>query len=248
MRPDAVVMAAGMSSVRLAWDDPPAAFASNSRGVFNLLEALGRSAPDAHLTMLSSASVYGPPESLPLTEESAAEPSSPYGASKLAAEMLCRQHARRHGTGVAVLRLFNSIGPGQGTGQAPSEFARQIAIAEKRGERGLMITVGNPDSERDFTDVRDVADGIAGAVSGRLEGTFNLCSGRAATIGSIVHGLNLATRVEVGMLVDPERAHPADVTSLYGSCQKLGTAIVFAPETVLEQSLEDLLEDWRTRA
>lgn len=241
-------MAAGMSSVRSAWDDPPAAFAANTQGVFNLLEALGRSAPDAHLTMLSSASVYGPPESLPLTEESHTAPSSPYGASKLAAEMLCRQHARQHGTGVAVLRLFNQIGPGQGTGQAPSEFARQIAVAEKRGERGLMITVGNPDSERDFTDVRDAAAGIAGAVSGRIEGTFNLCSGKATTIGSIVHGLNLATRVEVGMLVDPQRAHPADVASLYGSGEKLNTKVGFSPETELDQSLEDLLESWRSRA
>lgn len=241
------MMAAGLSSVRAAWDDPPAAFANNTRGVFNLLEALGRSAPGAHLTMLSSASVYGPPQSLPLTEDSATEPSSPYGASKLAAEMLCRQHARQHGTGVAVLRLFNQIGPGQGTGQAPSEFARQIAVAEKRGERGLMITVGNPDSERDFTDVREAAGGIAGVVAGRLEGTFNLCSGEATTIGSIVHGLNLSTRVEVGMLVDPERAHPADVTSLYGSNGKLNGSSGWVPEMSLDRSLEDLLEDWRCR-
>ncbi len=240
-------MAAGMSSVRAAWNDPPAAFAANTRDVFNLLEALGRSAPGAHLTMLSSASVYGPPESLPLTEDSATEPSSPYGASKLAAEMLCRQHARQHGTGVAVLRLFNQIGPGQGTGQAPSEFARQIAVAERRGERGLMIKVGNPDSERDFTDVRDTGAGIAEVVADRLDGTFNLCSGEATTLATIVHELNLSTRVEVGMLVEPERAHPADVTSVRGSPEKITGTTGWKPQTRLEESLEDLLEDWRGR-
>lgn len=241
------MMAAGLSSVRAAWDDPPAAFAANTKGVFNLLEAMGRSAPAAHLTLLSSASVYGPPESLPLTEGSATEPSSPYGASKLAAEVLCRQHTRQFGTGVAVLRLFNQIGPGQGIGQAPSEFARQVAVAEKRGERGLMITVGNPDSERDFTDVRDAAKGISEVCGGRLEGTFNLCSGGAVTIGTVVHELNLATPVEVGMIVDPDRAHPADVTSIYGSSDKLAEAAGWKPVTSLDKSLDDLLEDWRGR-
>ena len=109
--PDAVVMAAGMSSVRSAWDDPPAAFAANTQGVFNLLEALSRSAPAAHLTMLSSASVYGSPASLPVTEDSPTEPSSPYGASKLAAERCSRQYARRPGAGVAVLGLLNQSVP-----------------------------------------------------------------------------------------------------------------------------------------
>ena len=241
-------MAAGMSSVRAAWDEPAEAFAANTRGVFNLLEALGRFAPDTHLTMLSSAAVYGPPSSLPLTESSATDPSSPYGASKLAAEMLCRQHARQHGTGVAVLRRFNQIGPGQGTGQAPSEFARQIAVAEQRGESGLMITIGNPDSRRDFTDVRDTAAGIAQVVTRRLQGTFNVCSGEAIAMGSIVHGLPLSTRVEVRMLVDPERAHPADVSELYGSPENLCGTTGWKPAIPLQTSLGDLLEGWRERA
>ena len=89
--------------------------------------------------------------------------------------------------------------------------------------------------------------GIAEVVADRLDGTFNLCSGEATTLATIVHELNLSTRVEVGMLVEPERAHPADVTSVRGSPEKITGTTGWKPQTRLEESLEDLLEDWRGR-
>lgn len=249
-RPDAVVMAAGISSVKEAWDEPDRNFRVNVEGVFNLLEAMRTSAADIHLTVLSSASVYGAPPSpdaLPFTEESPADPTSPYGASKLAGEVLARQYGRQYGFPVAVLRLFNQIGPGQGTGSMPSEFSRRVALAEARGERRLMLPVGNPESERDFTDVREAATGVAGVATTRTAGLFNLCSGESVSVAKIVHGLNLLTGVEIGMSVDPSQAHPEDVTELYGSGEKLEAATGWKPSAEIDYSLESLLDDWRGR-
>ncbi|MGK2932473.1 MAG: NAD-dependent epimerase/dehydratase family protein, partial [Solirubrobacterales bacterium] len=132
VRPDAILVAAGKASVVTGWKDPEGAFLTNTTGPFNLLEAVRRQAPAIHVTLVSSAAVYGMPESredLPFTEASPTRPASPYGASKAAAEVLTAQYGRGFGIAVAVARVFNQIGPGQSDAQAPAEFAREIAKA-----------------------------------------------------------------------------------------------------------------------
>jgi len=248
--PGAIVAAAGISSVKEAWDDPEATLAVNTRGYFNLLEAIRQLAPDAHLTVASSASVYGPPASsvsLPFTEDSALNPASPYGASKAATEVLCHQYERQYGLQVAVIRLFNQVGPGQSDVHAPAEFARRIAVAEKQGEKGWMVPMGNPESRRDFTDVRDSAQALVSIVDERLVGTYNLCSGQSNSLREILAGIVMATKVEVGIQLKPERSHPADISELYGSGKKLFDAIGWQASTPLDESLADLLEDFRGR-
>lgn len=242
--PESVLMAAGCSSVAEAWNNPAAAFSVNTGGIFNLLEAIRLRVRRPHLVVASSGAVYGsrkPDESVP------ARPVSPYGASKLAAEVLCRQYTREHGLEIAIARIFNQIGPGQMPDQAPAEFAREIATAESRGESDVRLEVGNPESERDYLDVRDTARALGALLDSGATGILNVCSGRTTELSSIIGGLSEASRLRVEVARNPDRAHPVDPSIGAGSNRRLVAATGWAPEVPLGASLRSLLEDWRRR-
>ena len=105
--------------------------------------------PHARVIVAGSALVYRQSDEA-LSEESPVGPNDPYGLSKLAQEMV----ALRAETPVVATRPFNHIGPRQQPSFATSSFARQIAEIEA-GRREPVMLVGNLDSRRDLTDVRD---------------------------------------------------------------------------------------------
>jgi GDP-4-dehydro-6-deoxy-D-mannose reductase len=245
--PDLVVNCAGAASVGLSWERPGETFAANATGVLNLLEAVAAKAPSAHLLCLSSADVYGIREEreLPLGEELEPRPVTPYGTSKAAMEVACGQYARARGLRIAVVRAFNLIGPGQSPRFAVPSFARRIAAAETEGGEAVEIVLGNGDAVRDFLDVRDGARALL-AISGQeLEGTYNLCSGRGATISALVAELAAVARVPVEARRDPGLERPADPPALVGDPRRLREATGFVPEIPLARTLGDLLEEWR---
>ncbi len=246
-QPDLVVNAAGAASVGRSWERPAETFAVNAAGVLNLLEAVAAKAPAAHVLCISSADVYGIREEgeLPLGEELEPRPVTPYGASKAAMETLCGQYARGRGLRVAVVRAFNLVGPGQSPQFAVPGFARRIAAAEREGVE-VELVLGNADAVRDFVDVRDGARALFGLSQQELTGTYNLCSGRGATISDLVAELAAAARVPVKVRRDPELERPADPPALVGDPRRLGEATGIKAEISLARTLSDLLDSWRS--
>jgi GDP-4-dehydro-6-deoxy-D-mannose reductase len=249
VRPDLVVNAAGSASVGRSWERPGEAFAANATGVLNLLEAVSRGAPEAHVLCVSSADVYGSRDEgeLPLGEELAPQPVTPYGASKAAMEVVCDQYARGRGLRIAVARAFNLVGPGQSPQFAVPGFARRIAAAEAAGEAGVELPLGNGAAVRDFVDAREGARVLLELSRRQLVGTYNLCSGRGATIAELAAELAAAARVPVTVRHEPGLERPADPPALVGDPRRLREATGFTAETPLARSLGDLLEEWRTR-
>jgi GDP-4-dehydro-6-deoxy-D-mannose reductase len=247
VRPDLVINAAGAASVGRSWERPIEAFAINATGVLNLLGAVTRRAPAAHVLCVSSADVYGAPgaEALPLKEGLAPSPVTPYGASKAAMEVLCGQYARGRGLRVGVARAFNLIGPGQAPGFAVPSFARALAEAERAGTPEIELALGNPEAVRDFVDVREAATALVEISQRELSGTYNLCSGRGTTIAELVEALAALSPVRIDARRDPSLARPADPPALVGDPRRLREATGFAAETPLARSLADLLESWR---
>ncbi len=248
-KPHLVVNAAGSASVGRSWEHPDESFALNAAGVLNLLEALAREAPEAHLVCLSSADVYGdrPTAQLPLREDLAPLPITPYGAGKAAMEVLCGQYARGRGLRIAVVRAFNLIGPGQDPRFAVSGFARRLAAAEASGAASIELALGNPGAVRDFVDVRDGACALLEISRRQLSGTFNLCSGRGESMQGLVDRLAGLADVETTVCHDAGMLRPADPAALIGDPDALREATGFSAATPLSQSLADLIEWWRTR-
>jgi GDP-4-dehydro-6-deoxy-D-mannose reductase len=244
-----VINAAGAASVGSSWEQPRETFAANAVGVLNLLEAILRQAPQAHLLCLSSADVYGvlAEDEMPLSEDLRPRPVTPYGASKASMELLCEQYARAHGLGIAVARLFNLIGPGQSDQFAVPSFARQIAAAERAGEAEFELSLGNGAATRDFVDVRDGARALLEISRRRLGGTFNLCSGGGTTIGELSEELARQAGIPVRLRERAGLKRPVDPPVLIGDPGRLREAIGFVPETPISRSLADLLDEWRAR-
>ena len=95
------------------------------------------------------------PGNLPIDEDTPANPISPYGLSKNIVSVLINYFYQNHGMNIIHARPFTHIGPGQRLGFVTSDFAKQIADIEK-GLIKPILSVGNLESKRDFTDVRDI--------------------------------------------------------------------------------------------
>ena len=247
--PDLIVNAAGAASVGQSWQLPTETFAANATGVLNLLEAVVARVPEAHVLSLSSADIYGVRKEaeLPLGEDLQAAPVTPYGVSKAAMELICGQYARAHGLRIAVVRLFNLIGPGQSDRFAVPSFARQIAAAERRGDKEFELELGNSAAVRDFVDVRDGACALVEISRRGLAGTYNLCSGRGLAIRELSEELARQAEIPVSVREREDLKRPLDPPALIGDPRRLQQAIGFAAETPLSRSLADLLAEWRAR-
>jgi GDP-4-dehydro-6-deoxy-D-mannose reductase len=251
--PDVVLHLAGAASVADSWRDPGSAFRSNASGTAAILRAIELIAPEAHLILASSAAVYGKPSAQagvakPFTEDDPVRPTSPYGASKAAAEILAFESQARTGLAVTAARLFNQVGPGQSGLDAPVQFADAIARAEAAGEPVARIEVGNPGAARDYTDVRDTARALRMIAEQRVTGRLNVCSGAVTTMAGLVDLLGGLTEIPVEIEGAPDRAHENDVQVVAGSPAKLHAATGWEPELPLEKSLAALLDYRRARA
>jgi GDP-4-dehydro-6-deoxy-D-mannose reductase len=251
VRPRWIVHLAALAQPAAAALRPLDALSANYLVVDALLEAMRARAPHARLLLVSSGEVYGfqaagaPPhdESRPL------RPDSLYAATRAAAEQRAVLAVERDGLDVVRARPFNHTGPGRGAAYAESSFARQLARIE-RGEQEPRVRVGNLDARRDFSDVRDVVCAYRLLLErGERGAVYNVASGRARSIRSLLERLIGCSRVRPAIEVDPAlyRAAAPDQIELAGDASRL-RALGWAPARDLDQTLAEVLRDWRGRA
>jgi GDP-4-dehydro-6-deoxy-D-mannose reductase len=245
LRPGAVYHCAGAAHVGLSWRDAARTLAINVRGTHNLLEGLRWTDTATKVVIPSSAMVYAPAERA-LAEDDPLVPRSPYALSKLAQEME-GVRAIADGLGVTIARAFNHFGPRQDPFFAASGFARRIADIEA-GRWEPEIAVGNLDARRDLTDVRDTIRAYTQILEHGTAGRpYNVCSGRAITIRELLDRLLARARVPIRVRVDQARLRPNDVPLLLGDPTRIHTELGWHPEIPLDRTLDDLLDDWRSR-
>ena len=245
--PTRVFHLAALASVARSWTEPGAVLRDNLDMTLNLLEAVRDEAPEAVVMLASSSEVYGPPERLPVTEDAPLRPQNPYAVSKAACDLLAGQFADAHGLRVVRVRAFNQAGPGQSDEYVVGTIARQVAEAEARGDATAVIRTGNPDSARDFTDVRDTVRAYLDA-SALKPGVYNVCSGLATSVGELVELARREARIEVRHEVDRDRVRAHDVPEVRGSAERLTSASGWRPVIPLAQTVADAIDYWRARS
>jgi len=197
--------------------------------------------------LVSSGEVYGPPVRLPVDEDAPLRPRNPYAVSKAAADLVGGFYGDGHGVEVVRARAFNNAGPGQTADYALSSFARQLAGAQLGGERPVRIVTGNPESRRDYTDVRDVVRGYRMLAQRAAAGPYNVCSGRSTSIAEIVEQLARATGEEIEHAVDERLLRPGEVLDVHGDPSRIAAATGWRPEIELGTTLADTVAWWRTQ-
>ena len=244
-RPEVVYHLAGAADVAHSWRDPVGTWEANATATLHLLEA-ARAHGVRRVLIVSSADVYGTvtEDELPLDEESPVRPTSPYAASKLAAEQLARQAWLGYGLETIRVRAFNHFGPGQRADFVAPALATAIARNELTGDR--EIPTGNLSPRRDFTDVRDVARAyrllMATGAAGDL---YCVCSGEAIAIQELADLLLGMTDAPMQLVADPDRQRPVDIPVLRGDNSKLRAATGWFPQHTMTETLRDLLDECR---
>lgn len=244
-RPEVVYHLAALSSVGKSWEDPARTLGENVCTATSMLEALRHEAPQARVLWVSTCEVYGVPDSLPIPESAPLQPTNPYAVSKASAEMLASVYASSHGLDIVTARPFSHSGPGQHPIFILSSLARQAAEGRLAGVKRLRIQTGNPDTRRDFTDVRDVVRAYRLLVEHATTGVYNVGSGASVSALDQVSLLaELLAPVVVEHQVDPRRVRQHEVMDLRGDHARLTAATGWQPEIPLRQTMADTIAWW----
>ncbi|MDZ7675259.1 MAG: GDP-mannose 4,6-dehydratase [Acidimicrobiales bacterium] len=247
-QPEVIYHLAGASDVGGSWRDPVGTWAANATATLYVLEA-ARAHGVRRVLVVSSADVYGTvtEDALPLDETSPVQPTSPYAASKLAAEQVARQAWLGHGLETIRVRAFNHIGPGQRPSFVAPAIATAIAQNELAGQS--EIPIGNLSARRDFTDVRDVARAYRLLMDrGEPGEVYCVCSGTATAIQDLADMLVGMAEAPMELVTAPDRHRPVDIPVLLGSSDRLRDATGWSPRHSIAETLTDLLAECRLRA
>jgi GDP-4-dehydro-6-deoxy-D-mannose reductase len=244
--PELVYHLASLSSVGRSWQQPAQTMHDNVGTSVNLLEALRLEAPEARTIWVSSCEVYGEPASLPIEEDAPLAPPSPYAVSKAAGDQLAGVYADAYGLWIVRARPFSHAGPGQRPIFLLSSVARALAQARRHGEPRVQVATGNPDTRRDFTDVRDVTRAYRLLAQHGTSGTvYNVSSARSVSTGEQVRlAAHLAAPLQVEHVVDPALVRAHEIPDLRGSHDRLTVGTGWQPQVSLEQTWADTIAWW----
>lgn len=210
--------------------------AVNVIGTLTLLEA-ARRAGVRKMIYASSAAIFGELRHLPIREDHSAEPDSPYGASKLAAEKHCLAYARIYDLEVICLRYFNVYG----VNQRYDAYGNVIPIFVHQMLRGEALKVfGDGEQTRDFVNVRDVARAnLLAARAKGFSGALNVATGQSVTLNELIAMLREISGEDLTIEYGPVR--PGDVRHSRADITAAAEALGFEPRVGM---LEGLSEYW----
>jgi len=244
IRPDYVYHLAGQADVKASWEDPLTTFRVNAEGTMNVLQACQLSNV-RRVLCVSSAEVYGSVQKseLPITEKHIINPSNPYAASKSAAEILCKQMNSKD-LQIMLARSFNHFGPGQKENFVAAALTKRMLLAQHLDQS--KITVGNLETIRDFTDVRDVVRAYRLILTkGEGGNVYNVCSGIGRKILDLATTLLSKIDSELELKLDPKLHRPSDTPVLIGDYSKLHKQTGWEPRIEFDQTIEDTIESTR---
>lgn len=252
LRPTRVIHLAALSSVQQAHLSTAKAYDVNVGGTLAIASAMRRFVPGAALLFASTGEVYGRTflSGQALNEDAPVLPANPYARSKLAAEIVL-QDRLSDVCPVITLRLLNHTGAGQDERFVAPSFAAQIARIEV-GAAAPVVKVGNLSAERDFLDIADVVDAYIHALGllDRQRGysLFNIASGEARSIASILEALRRLSRVPFEVETDPARMRPSDIARAICDAAAFRAATGWMPKRPFADTVSSLLDWWRTQA
>ncbi|MEO5902427.1 MAG: NAD-dependent epimerase/dehydratase family protein [Gemmatimonadaceae bacterium] len=240
---DAIIHLAARAGVRKSLTRPDDYVRTNVEGTVSLLE-IARRRLIRPFIMGSSSSVYGDATPVPFSEDvAAASPISPYAATKRAGELLCHTYAHLYGLSVVCLRLFTVYGPRQRPDLAIHKFARLMSAGKP------IPFFGDGSTERDYTYVDDIVDGIGAALSwasAAAPGAFeivNLGENTTTSLALLVEMLSAELGVPVRMNRLPSQ--PGDVQRTFAGVDKARALLGYNPQTPMKEGIRRFVEWFR---
>jgi GDP-4-dehydro-6-deoxy-D-mannose reductase len=247
-KPDLLFHLAAQSYPTVSWKDPIGTMETNVIGTINVFEAILELKMNPRTLVACSSAEYGfvQEKEVPIKENHPLRPVHPYGVSKVAQDLLAYQYFKNFGLNVIRVRIFGTTGPRK-VNDVCSDFAMQIAEIE-RGARKPVMYVGNLDSKRDLTDVRDMIKALWLLMErGKAGEVYNACSGKAYRIRDILNKFLEMSGADVEVKIDPKKLRPTDEPIIVGDNSKIRKDCGWKPEIPIAKTLKDTLEYWREK-
>lgn len=244
-QPDAVFNLAARSFVGISWQMPRAYMDTNCGGLINVLEAVRRYAPKAHVIQASTSEMFGnvTDERWPkLNENSPMEPVSPYGVSKLAAHRLCGVYRESYGMRVTSAISFNHESPRR----PPLFVTRKVTMAAARIAAGLQdkLVMGNLGASRDWGYAADFMRAYRLMAEAEKADDYVVGTGERRRIVDLLHAAFAAAGVpdwRKYVETSDEFARPNDLIHLEADASKLRARFGWAPSVTFEEMVQDMV-------
>lgn len=247
IKPDLIFHLAALPSPANSFKDPQKTLTNNIIAQVNILNAIKtNNLLNTKVLIISSADIYGivKKENLPINESTPLLPLSPYAVSKIAQDFLALQYFLSYNLKIVRVRPFNHIGPRQSADFVVASIAKKIAEIEKGYKQ--VLSVGNLEARRDFTDVRDMVKAYEVALEkGKAGDVYNIGSGTSHAIRDILNEMISFSTKEVKIKIDKDLLRPIDNPDLVCDSRKFTKLTDWKPSIPIQTTLKDTLDYWR---
>lgn len=245
---DGVFHLAGQTHPPTSFKDMPGTWDANVTGSVNLITVITDYQPKTKLLFCSTVEVYGNNgiDGHKLKETDPLLPANPYGASKAAIDLFLQERMMNKQLNAVVVRPFCFTGPRRGASYSISSDALQIAKM-MIGKQEKVLRIGNLDTTRAVTDVRDVAKALDLIMQNENTSgeVLNVCGGAPLKMRYYTETLlRLSGLEDVTMKIDPALWRPIDIQFQDGDSTKLKTMTGWEPQIQIDQTMKDLLDYW----
>jgi len=246
-KPDKIFHLAAQSYPTVSWENPWYTIETNVIGTVNIFEAVKEFNPNCKILNACTSAEYGfvNQEEVPIKEEHSLNPLQPYGVSKLAQEKLAYQYFKNFGIKSISVRIFNTTGPKK-VNDVCSDFTRRLIEIEKGINKEKKLIVGNTETKRAITDVRDVIRAFDLALDKATIGeVYNLSGEKVYQINDIIETLRKLVNFDFEIVQDSKLIRSTDEPIIYGDSSKFKKETGWYQEIPLEKTLKDMLDYWR---
>ena len=250
VKPDFVFHLAAQSFPKTSFESPLDTYETNIQGTESVLNSIRQHCEKAVVHICASSEVFGrvSADKLPIDEECSFHPASPYAISKVATDLIGRYYGEAYGMKVMTTRMFTHTGPRRGDVFAESSFAKQLALIEI-GKQDPTIKVGNLDSLRTWSDVRDAVRAYYMLVTVKpISGEYyNIGGTFSCSVSDMLDTLIDLSGLDVNIETDPSRIRPIDADLQVPNTEKFYSHTGWEPKILYEETMSDLLNYWRAR-
>jgi len=245
---DGVFHLAAQTHPPTSFTDPIGTWEANVMGSINLMTAMYDNQPQCRFIFCSTVEVYGNEgiDGRKIKEDNVILPANPYGASKAAIDLYVAERMKNKQINATVIRPFCFTGPRRGARFSIASDAVQIAKM-MLGKQEKLLKIGNLDTIRAVTDVRDIADAFYLAMMNDIAigKTYNVCGGDPLKMREYTNMLiEFSGLTDIKMEIDNKLWRPIDIQFQDGDASLIKLELGWEPKYTIKQTIKDLLDYW----